>query len=120
MTPENQSFAKLSRTVRTIAVLVGVAAGVGVPLSFGLMAYYAQISTLEYRTELAAERLGEYIYVQGKTWRFSEHRVADMISFTRIEGRQTVYDSANRRIASDDRPVAWPTLRIASPIVVLG
>ena len=116
----NQSLATVSRTVRAIAAAVGVIAGVGIPMSFGLVAYYAQVSNLEYRTELAAERLAEYIYVQGKTWRYSEHRVAEMISFTRIEGRQTVYDSANRRVAHLGEPVTGPTLRVASPIIVLG
>ena len=61
----NQSFARLSHTVRSIAVGVGVMAGVGIPASFGLVAYQDQVSNLSYRTELAAERLAEYIYVQG-------------------------------------------------------
>jgi len=82
------SFARLSHTVRSIAVGVGVMAGVGIPASFGLVAYQDQVAHLSYRTELAAERLAEYIYVQGDTWRFSENRIADMIGFTRIDGRQ--------------------------------
>jgi signal transduction histidine kinase/CheY-like chemotaxis protein len=115
-----QTFARLSRTVRSIAVVVGVTAGVGIPLSFGLVAYYAQVSSLQYRTSLAAERLAEYVYVQGKGWRFNESRIADMIGFTRIDGHQIVYDSADRHVADIGPPVSDPTLRVASPIVVRG
>jgi signal transduction histidine kinase/CheY-like chemotaxis protein len=118
--PTSQSFVRLSRTVRAIAVVVGVAAGVGIPLSFGLVAYYSLVSDLQYRTALAAERLAEYVYVQGTSWRFSENRIADMIGFTRIEGHQTVYDSAGRHVADIGPPVSAPALRVASPIVVRG
>ena len=118
--PANHSFARLDRTVRSIAVVVGVLAGIGIPASFGLVAYYAQVSSLTYRTGLAADRLAEYIYVQGKTWRFNEHRIADMIGFTRMDGHQTVYDSAERHVADIGTPVSGPTLRVASPIFVHG
>jgi signal transduction histidine kinase/CheY-like chemotaxis protein/HPt (histidine-containing phosphotransfer) domain-containing protein len=116
----NPSFARLSHTVRSIAVGVGVMAGVGIPASFGLVAYQDQVAHLGYRTELAAERLAEYIYVQGDTWRFSENRIADMIGFTRIDGRQTVYDARGRHVADIGAAIAGPTLRVASPIVVHG
>jgi signal transduction histidine kinase/CheY-like chemotaxis protein len=116
----NQSLALLNRIVRSIAVVVGVLAGVGIPLSFGLVAYHGQISKLEYRTGLAAERLSEYIYIIGPTWRFSESRIADMIGFTRIDGRQTVYDSANRHVADLGERISGPALRVSSPIVVRG
>src|SRR5262245_15682755 len=118
--PANTSFARLSRTVRSIAVGVGVMAGVGIPASFGLVACHDQASSLRYRTELAAERLAEYIYVHGDTWRFSEHRISDMIGFTRIEGRQTVYDARDRHVADVGDAITGPTLRVASPIVVHG
>ena len=95
-------------------------AGVGIPASFGLVAYHDEVLSLTYRTELAAERLAEYIYVQGDTWRFSEHRVADMIGFTRIDGHQTVYDTKGRHVADTGAAIAGPTLRVASPIVVHG
>ena len=114
------SFARLSHTVRSIAVGVGVMAGVGIPASFGLVAYQDQVAHLSYRTELAAERLAEYIYVQGDTWRFSENRIADMIGFTRIDGRQTVYDAKGRHVADIGAAIVGPTLRVASPIVVHG
>jgi len=116
----HQPFARLNHTVRSIAVVVGMMAAVGIPFSFGIAAYHAQVSTLEYRTSLAAERLAEYIYVQGKTWRFSENRITDMIGFTRLDGHQTVYDSAGRHVADSGPPVPAPTLRVASPIVVRG
>jgi two-component system, sensor histidine kinase len=116
----SQSFARLSRTVRAIAVVVGVTAGVGIPLSFGLVAYYAQVSSLQYRTALAAERLAEYVYVQGTSWRFSGNRIADLIGFTRIDGHQTVFDAAGEHVAEVGPPIAAPVLRIASPIIVRG
>jgi signal transduction histidine kinase/DNA-binding NarL/FixJ family response regulator/HPt (histidine-containing phosphotransfer) domain-containing protein len=118
--PASHSFARLDRTFRSIAVVVGVMAGIGIPASFGLVAYYAQVSSLTYRTGLAADRLAEYIYVQGKTWRFNEHRIADMIGFTRVDGHQTVYDSAERHVADIGTPLSGPSLRVASPIVVHG
>ena len=90
----------------------------GIPASFGLVAYYAQVSSLTYRTSLAPDRLAEYIYVQGKTWRFNEHRIADMIGFTRIDGHQTVYRSGRAARGRYRYAGLGPTLRVASPIVV--
>src|SRR5947207_2851501 len=116
----NQTFIRLHHIVRVTAVVAGLLAGVGLPLSFGLVTYFASVSSLEYRTGLAADRLAEYVYVQGKNWRFNENRIVDMIASTRINGRQVVYDSADRLVASLGAPLAGPTLRIASPIVSLG
>src|SRR3954452_2758724 len=64
----NQSFARLNRIVRVVAAVVGAMVGIGIPASFGLVAYYAKVANLEYRTGLAAERLAEYVYVQGEGW----------------------------------------------------
>src|SRR4051812_39336300 len=118
--PGSQSFAQLNRIVRVVALAIGVMTGLGIPLGFGLVGYFAKVSSLDYRTGLAADRLAEYVYVQGKSWRFNENRIADMIAFTRIEGRQIVYDSTGAPVASLGEPVSGPVLRVASPIVAHG
>src|SRR3954462_9006925 len=118
--PGHQSFAQLNRIIRVIAMAIGVMTGIGIPLGFGLVGYFAKVSSLDYRTGLAADRLAEYVYVQGKSWRVNENRIADMIAFTRGDGRQSVYDIAGAPVASLGEPISGPTLRVASSIIAHG
>src|SRR4051794_41819424 len=102
--PGSQSFAQLNRIVRVVALAIGVMTGIGIPLGFGLVGYFAKVSSLDYRTGLAADRLAEYVYVQGKSWRFNEKRIADMIAFSRVDGRAVGYDIAGAPVASPGEP----------------
>jgi signal transduction histidine kinase/CheY-like chemotaxis protein len=114
------AFARLSRAVQIISLSVSILAGIAVPMMFGIMAYRKQIEHLSFRADLAAKRVAEYAYVHGATWRFSDHRIADLISFTHSADYQVVWSGQDDIVATAGEPISGPTLRVLSPIVVRG
>ena len=118
--PARNSFATLNRTVRVVAILIGMLAGIGIPATYGLVAYDAAASRLAYRSDLAARRVAEYAYVQGDTWRYASHRIAELVGFYSEGEYQTVRDSGGRKVAEMGAPVTGPLLRVVSPILVQG
>jgi hypothetical protein len=114
------SFATLKRTVRVIAIIIGILAAVGVPTTFGLQSYRDQVSRLAFRTNLATRRIAEYAHIHGDNWRFNLHRIADFIAPFRIDEHQRVFDSTEHLLTELGTPVDRPALRIAKPIIVHG
>src|SRR3954451_16907876 len=94
-----RSFATLNRTVRFVAIAIGILSGIGMPATYGFVAYNAEASRLVYRSDLAARRVTEYAYIQGETWRFSSHRVAELMAFFYGDDEhQIVYDSRGGKV----------------------
>ncbi|MEZ5787320.1 MAG: ATP-binding protein [Xanthobacteraceae bacterium] len=110
----------LKRTVRIIAVMIGLAAALGIPATFGFIGYQDEQARLSFRTDLAARRLAEYAHVQGDNWRFSLHRLADFVASYRISEHQSVYDARHHLLTEVGPPVEWPAMRVAAPIIVRG
>jgi signal transduction histidine kinase len=112
-------FAKLERTVRLLAVTLGAAVAIGAPLGFGVVAYRDHVDMAEFRAALAAERLGKFAYVQGATWRYSGHRIHELIGTLDTPGEtlQTVVDATGRDVAAIGNKPHGPSLRVAAPII---
>ncbi|RAI43053.1 ATP-binding protein [Rhodoplanes roseus] len=117
---ESRSFTTLNRSVRIVAVLLGLLTGVGGPAIFGVSAYLSEESRLAYRTELAARRVAEYAYLQGEVWRFSSHRIADFVGDYRAGEHQIVRDAKDIVIADVGTPISGPALSVSAPIMVRG
>ena len=78
------------------------------------------MANLQYRSDLAAERLAEYAYVQGKTWRFSNDRISEIIVFASKTDHQIVYDHAQHVVTRVGEPPSGAALRARSPILVMN
>lgn len=117
---QSRSFARLNRSVLAVAVMVGILAGVGGPLAFGLNVWRAEEARLAYRAELAAHRVAEYAYLQGDVWRYAEHRISDFVDHYRLDEHQAVFDSRGRLVGEAGRRLDGPALRVEAPIVVRG
>lgn len=119
-------YARLKRVVRAVAILLGIAVTLAVPSGFGVVSYLDRLNATMFRATLAAERLSSFAYIQGPTWRYSGHRVPEMIApFDRGERTlQTVLDEAGRPVASVGQLPSVLTLSASAPItngsLVLG
>lgn len=112
------ALGRLRRIVRAVAVALGVTVTVAVPSGFGVVSYIDLTALAQFRAQLAAERLSQFAYVQGDTWRYSGHRVPEMIASLDTAGDtlQTVLDSAGRPVASAGTRPSGPTLSVSAPI----
>jgi signal transduction histidine kinase/CheY-like chemotaxis protein/HPt (histidine-containing phosphotransfer) domain-containing protein len=118
--PVNKSFVTLNRTVRIVAAVLGVLAGIGIPVTYGVVAYNAELSRLTYRSELAARRVSEYAYIHGDTWRYAANRIGEFVAFYNEGERQTVVDAGGGVVAEHGPDVSAPTVRVSAPIMVQG
>ncbi|MDA1325939.1 MAG: hypothetical protein O3C34_14480, partial [Proteobacteria bacterium] len=119
---DKNSFAELSRSVRVIAAGIGLLISIAVPAVIGFSNLSNLRGIMEYRTQLAAERVGQYAYVQGKTWRFSDSRIAELVEFAIPEkdllSYMHVISSSGQTVVAMGEPVSFPALSVRSPITV--
>ena len=99
--------------------MIAFSAAVIIPSFFAYDVYYDVKEGLEYRSHLAAERVAQYAYIQGDSWRFSDHRIAELATFARGDDYQTVFDRTGAKVVSLGILPSGPVLRAASPIVVM-
>ena len=97
--PATRSFVTLDWTVRIVAVVIAALAGVGIPLTYALVAYNAELSRIAYRNDLAARRVSEYAYVYTDTWTFQAHRIAEMIAAYGDGEHRRVTDASGEVVA---------------------
>ena len=118
--PANRSFATLNWTVRIVAALIAALAGIGIPLTYAVVAYNAELSRITYRNDLAARRVSEYAYIYSDTWVFQAHRIAEMIAFYSDGERRRVTDASGDAVVDLGTPVDDPKIEVSSPVVVQG
>jgi signal transduction histidine kinase len=114
-------FLRLDRIVRRMALTIGVLTAFAIPTSFGLSAYFDQVAMQRFRTDLAANRVAQYAYVQGRLWRFNEHRIeALMTAPGEDEGDdyRVVYYADGSPVVRAGSPLVGPVSRVRSPILV--
>lgn len=113
------AFKRLEQTVHRLAVAIGAAAALAVPVSFGLEAYFDQLEMQQFRARLAAERLANYAYIHGPAWRFGSHTIPELMAFVavNVELRQVVVDAQGTEVVSVGATPASPALRVSAPII---
>ncbi|MCC6470831.1 MAG: hypothetical protein IT563_21125 [Alphaproteobacteria bacterium] len=111
---------RLEKIVHRLAIVIGVATAIALPGGFGLIAYLDQRDLQQFQARLAADRIAQYAYVQGPTWRYSSHRVPDLVRFVTadFEARQIVLDARGNGVATVGETLAPPVLRTRAPIMV--
>jgi signal transduction histidine kinase len=115
------AFARLERTVRLLALILGLLITVAVPVGFGLQAYFDETRIREFQARLTAERVAQYAYVQGPLWRFTPHRLVELIAFAMLPGDDAyniVEDVAGTEVVSLGTPLTGWTFRTEAPITV--
>ena len=112
-----QSFKYLSRVVWRIAFIIGLLVAIAIPASFGLVSYFSLRQIQQIYADQSANRVAQYAFVHGSLWRYSEHRIRELI---RAEGPtyQAVIDAGGVLRASVGPTIPSPVLRVRSPIIV--
>jgi len=120
MTPT--SLSALGSKVRLIAILIGCAIAFALPTAVGYFTYSNLREMLEFRAILGANRVSEYAYAQGDTWRFSDARVRELVDFVHPKNtdaaRVRVLSASGAIVAQVGAPVSFPALRAQAPISV--
>ena len=123
VTVRQTGYARIDRIVRRTALAIGLLTACAIPASFGTVAYLGDIYLQRIVAQLSAERIAQYAYVHGDTWRFSDHRIATLLDVTVARdggGRQCVFDAQGNLVVSIGAPVSEPLLRVRMPILVQG
>jgi signal transduction histidine kinase len=119
--PSTDAFARLERTVRLLALTLGTLITIAVPAGFGLQTYFDDSRTRQFQAKLMAERVSQYVYVQGPLWRFTSHKVTELISFAMLPddaARAVVSDAAGTVVVSLGEAVPGPRYSVREPIVL--
>jgi signal transduction histidine kinase len=114
------AFARLERIVRRLALTVAVLTALAVPLGFGFDLYMDEVETREFQARLAADRIGQYAYVQGPSWRFSGHRISELVAFVVLPDDPAsvlVSDWRGGQVAQAGAPQDAFVFRVNVPII---
>lgn len=117
--PETSNI-RIERILRRIAVSIGILVAIAVPAGYGTMAYFDQRALQGLAAHFSARQIALYAYVHGATWRYSNHRVGEIVElFTPEDGgsRHYVHDTLGNEVVVVGPSQQPPTLRIAQPIV---
>ncbi|QDO97192.1 hypothetical protein FNB15_07885 [Ferrovibrio terrae] len=111
---------RIRRILRRIAIWVGVLVAFVVPAGYGTIAYFDQIAMQALSARFSARQVALYAYVQGDTWRYSNHRVGEIVELFASEDSATrhyVYDDSGAEVVTIGERPQWPVLEVSEPIV---
>jgi len=118
---EGTSIVPLIRVLRSFAMAIGAAVAVAVPVTFGLASYLDRAEFHRTSAHLSADQVARYAFMQGDSWRFSAHRVAELIAGTAAATNvpsQSVYDAKGSLVVGIGEPILGPASSERWPIVV--
>ena len=112
---------RLERSVRLAALMVGLAVTVALPTAYLVTGYLEESQHLAFQARLSAGRLSKNAYIQGPVWRFSVHRLAELIAFDHDpdnQVRQRVYDPDGDLLLVTGDTHPGPVIMRSAPIVL--
>jgi len=115
------AFERFERIARRFAATLGIVIAITVPFSFGLQAYLDETRLRSFQAQLMAERVAQYAYVHGELWRYTPHRLVELIAFARPAddtGHSAVKDVKGGLVTTLGEIPSGPTLSIEVPITV--
>ncbi|MBL8673239.1 MAG: HAMP domain-containing histidine kinase [Alphaproteobacteria bacterium] len=111
----------MARRLRTIALILGLVVAVLITAGTFAYAYRGEAQTVSLRANLLANRLSRYVYVHGDHWRYTQARIADLLSEDEAlaQGHAVVIrDRDGREILTLGAMPAWPALRVQREFAV--
>ncbi|EWY42711.1 histidine kinase [Skermanella stibiiresistens SB22] len=119
---ETTVFTQMERSVRRLALVLGIIIAIIVPSGYGLVDFRDQVAYRQFQARLAALKLSEYAYIQGSAWRFAKNRLEELIDFVILPGddvRQLVFDQKGNLIFARGESPPGPKL-VRSHAIVMG
>lgn len=111
---------RVERLLRRIALSIGLLVALGVPAGYGIVAYLDQQAMQTVAARFSARQIALYAYVQGPTWRYSNHRVGEIVELFSAEdgsNRQHVRDDRGQEVVTIGPLQQSPVLRVSEPII---
>lgn len=116
-----QNVVRGERLIHGGALAVAATIALAFPIAVGVLGYRDAVGLRTYQAELEARQVARYAYTQGPTWRFSQHRVAELarqVAPTNDPGWQEIIPADGRGPITFGEIQAAPILRVEAPIVV--
>ncbi len=123
MTQTQGAYFPLVRTLRRFAMVISVAVTLFTPIALGLEGYFHLASHLRTSARLSAERIAQHAFIHGDTWRFTDERMANLLSpfaAATETPRQIVEYVGGETVARIGEPISGPKTSASWTIVVQG
>lgn len=111
---------RIEHILRRIAVWIGILVAVAVPAGYGTIAYFDQVKLQSFAAEFTARQIARYAYVQGETWRYSNHRVGEIVEVfadDESSSRRYVYDNSGMPVVMIGPQQSRPLIRTVVPAI---
>jgi diguanylate cyclase (GGDEF)-like protein/PAS domain S-box-containing protein len=117
------SSSSLRNLVSGIGLFVAVFTALVIPTGYFLTNYYNKAGVTQYKADLGAVPLAQYIYSNNALWEYQELRLAELLEVidrTGEEIHKRIVDSHGTTVLDEGADLAAPTLVRSAPIVVSG
>jgi diguanylate cyclase (GGDEF)-like protein len=113
----------LRKLVNVIGIVVAVTTAVAAPCGLFVIGYANVSARADFKGQLNAARVAQYIYTHNDMWQYQQLRLAELIQLPdSVEQpiNQKIYDQNNRLVLEEDAALPGPVLQRVAPIVVGG
>ncbi len=115
---------QLVRVIQILAVAIGLAIAICVPVLFGAAGYYHETIHLRHHLLAAQTQVSRYAYTQGSHWDLSITRLGTLLGenarFADEPVRQKILDPEGKLIYAEEQELDWPIISRRVPIEVAG
>ncbi len=94
-----------------------------IPTGYFLTSYFNKAGVAQYKADLGAAPIAQYIYAHNALWQYQELRLAELLEVIDRTGEaihKRIVDSSGKTVLDEGPDLAAPTLTRSAPIVVSG
>ena len=109
--------------VSGIGLLVAVTTTLVVPTGYFLTGYFNKAGITQYKADLGAVPISQYIYSHNVLWQYQELRLEELLEIIDRTGepvRKLIIDFSGKTVLDEGPELAAPILTRSAPIVVSG
>jgi hypothetical protein len=117
------STVSLRNLVSGIGLFVAAFTALVIPTGYFLTNYFNKAAVTQYKADLGAIPLAQFIYGHHALWQYQELRLAELLEVIDRTGEpihKRIIDSHGTTVLDDGSDLAAPTLVRSAPIVVSG
>jgi diguanylate cyclase (GGDEF)-like protein len=109
------------RLVKAVALVTALVIAVSIPLGYSVSRYLADASALDFKGDLNAARIAQFVYSYPKLWQYQSLRISEIVHLPGYNDlNQRVLDADGRIVVQEGPAVGFPRLQERSPIEVAG
>ena len=118
-----ESATSLPRLTALLALLVAWVVTLSLPATYFALGYQALSAAVQTKVDIKAETMNQLIATQPEVWRYSEHRLRELLArypLLREDEQVTAYDEADAELAAIGEAVPSPSLLFTSTLFDAG